>query len=322
MVHQLLRVSLAALVVALAIRPVAAQEGAVRVTVPRANVRAEASEKSPVLTQVNQGTLLYLVAVEGEWFRVRLAPDGRLNARVEAYISKKVSKLESATPPAPGAGRATPPSSLATVAPMPSSRDGMSVALVAGDATSFLSPGTVRVIQVPDRVEALGKLAPAMASAFSAPPPADPASPMTFVWLVDAPSATRTLADKRPAFVVQFKDVPGVGPDDLIPVLIKLTPAASEARLIAAVRGRADQESRAEAEWDVFKDLKQDVIRTDMQSMARGIARIQPAADLASGEYAVVLRLSNGRRKLSGAVLLHGEGEGRVFGTVWDFSIK
>ena len=322
--HRGLRTSAVALAIALGSHPLGAQEGAVRVTAPRANVRAEASETSPVLTQVNQGTLLFLIAVEGDWFHVRLAPDPRLaNARVEAYISKKVAKLEPATtPPPPGAGRAALPGGPAAVAPVAASRDGMSVALVAGDATSYLSPGTVRVIQVADRVDSLGKLAPALTSTVSAQAPADPSAPLTFIWLVDGPTAARALPDKRPAFVIQFKDVPGVGPDDLIPVIIKLTPAASEARLVAALRGRADQPSRADVEWDVFKDLKQDVIRTDLQAMARGIARIQPSADLAPGEYAVALRLSNGRRKLAGAVLLQSEGEGRVFGAVWDFSIR
>jgi hypothetical protein len=198
----------------------------------------------------------------------------------------------------------------------------MSAALVAGDATSWMPPGMARIIQVPDKVDALGKLASTLTTAGGAPAAAEGALPVTYVWVVDGASSAKRLDDRRPAFVVQFKDVPGVAPDDFIPVLVKLAPAAGEARLVAALRGRADQGSHRASDWDVFKNLKQDIVRSTTEPMARGTVRIQPAADLPPGEYAIVLRLLNARKKLSGVTLLHNDGEGRAFGIVWDFSIQ
>ena len=126
--------AIAAVVVAAA--GLVAQDGAsVKVTVPRANIRSEANDRAPVLTQVPSGTLLQLLSVEGDWFHVRV-PVGSL--RIEAYISKKVAALASAPAAAPAPAAASP-------APAPAaagSVDGMSVAveserdLDVGDAAS------------------------------------------------------------------------------------------------------------------------------------------------------------------------------------------
>src|SRR5687768_1722735 len=80
-------------VIGFAMAAVIAQEPAVvRVTAARANVRAEASEKAPVLDQVIAGAVLELVSSEGDWFHVRLPPDPRLGgARVTGYLSRKVA---------------------------------------------------------------------------------------------------------------------------------------------------------------------------------------------------------------------------------------
>ena len=90
--------------IATAVTVATAQEkGSVRVTSAVANIRAAASETSQVLTQVKQDAVLELIAVEGDWFHVRV-PVGIV--RVEAYISKKVSKID--TPPAAAPGAKAP----------------------------------------------------------------------------------------------------------------------------------------------------------------------------------------------------------------------
>ena len=64
----------------------------VRITVSRANVRSEPSEKAPVIAQVTRGTELECRGEDGGWFQVRLPFDPRLGGvRVEAYVSKKVA---------------------------------------------------------------------------------------------------------------------------------------------------------------------------------------------------------------------------------------
>ncbi|HEY6359164.1 MAG TPA: SH3 domain-containing protein [Vicinamibacterales bacterium] len=297
------------------------EHGTVRVTVARANVRAEASETSKVLAQVTQGMELELLSVEGDWFYVRVPVSG---LRLDAYISKKVAKLAAPSPPpAPGPGRRGSPPAQPRPSPPPApvDRDGMSVVMTVGDVSTPLERRRLRVIQISDKAESLAKIAPVVRATGDGVARAGDASAVTFVWVADEAAATRVITERRPSFLAVFKDVPGLNPEDLAPVLVRLTPAASGVRLIAALRGRADQASRTDPDWDVVRDLKQDIVRTDVQKVDRGSVRITPAADLPPGEYAIVLRLAS-KRKVAGSALLGSEGEGRVFSVAWDFAVK
>jgi hypothetical protein len=318
MMLRLARVSIAA---AIGVAALAAQEsGSVKITVPRANVRSEASEKAPVLTQVTSGTVLILLGVEGEWFHVRLPPDPRLGGlRIDAYVSKKVATLVPATgePAAP----ATAPSAVPALAASPpaGSVDGISVALAAAGGSTWVTPHPVRVARVGARLDTLQALAGAVPSA-DAPAPADK-DVQAWAWVMIGSAAERVLDDRRPTFVVVFKDVPGVSPDDLTPVLVRVTPVPAGGRLIAASRGSAELAARTIADWDPGKDLKQDVVRSDAQIVERGAARLQPAGDLPPGQYAIVLRPTS-KKKLAGAIVLSTNGEGRVLALAWDFAIR
>jgi hypothetical protein len=252
--------------------------GMVKVTVPRANIRSEANDRAPVVTQVPSGTLLQLLSVEGDWFHVRV-PVGSI--RIEAYISKKVAALTSA-PGAPAAPTVAASTSAPTSAGVV---DGMSVAVDLSGTSKVSHDG------------------------------------QTWAWVVDGSAADRVIDDRRPSFVVMYKDVPGVSPDDLAPALVRLAPAPSGGRLVAAARGSADLGSRAAADWDLSKDLKQDVVRSESQLLERGAVKIHPAADLPAGQYAVVLRPSS-KKKLAGADVLSSSGAGRAFALAWDFAIR
>jgi len=264
-----------------------AQDGAtVKVTVPRANIRSEANDRAPVVTQVTSGTVLQLLSVDGDWFHVRVSVG---SIRIEAYISKKVAALASAPPAAP----TSPPPAAPAAEPAPAaSVDGISVAVDVSGTSTWVTPHQAKVRR----------------------------DGQQWAWVVDGGEADRVLADRRPAFVVVFKDVPGVSPDDLMPALVRLTPSPS-GRLIGAAKGSADLASRSTADWDLSKDLKQDVVRSDSQVLERGAVRIRPAGDLSPGQYAVVLRPSS-KKKLSGAAVLSSSGEGRVLGLAWDFAIR
>jgi len=300
----------------------APEHGTVRVTASKANIRSEASETSKVLAQVSQGLELELLSVEGDWFHVRVPVSG---LRVDAYISKKVARISkpSGTPaPPPASAAASGGSSSALPQPRASAdRNGMSVVMTVGDASTPLLPRALRVIQIGDKADSLSKIAPLVPATGAGPGPAGNASPVTFVWVADEKAAQRVVADRRPSFLAIFKDVPGLNPEDLAPVLVRLTPAASGVRLIAALRGRADQASRTDPDWDVVHDLKQDIVRTDLQRLDRGNMRLTPTADLPPGEYAIVLRLAS-KRKVAGSAVLGTEGEGRVFSIAWDFAVK
>jgi hypothetical protein len=299
------------------------EDGAVKVTVARANVRTEASEKAPVLTQVTLGTVLTLKRVDGDWFFVELPPDARLGgARVTAYLSKKVATLVKAP-----AAAATPPAASAPASPDPAPAvvDGMSVAVQIGESSSWVVPHKVQARAWRDRkVDTLRALAPGVDAGDELTTDAAAGNaPALWIWALDGASSDRVLDDRRPSFIAHFADVPGVSPADIIAVIVRLVQArvgAGDARLVAAARGRADQGSRNAGDWDLGKELKQDVVRAEAEPVARGGIKLRPSSALAPGEYALVLRPS--RKKLPGATVLASTAEGRLFGLVWDFTVK
>ena len=322
--------------------PVEAQgRGTVLVTAKRANIRASANEKSKVLAQVTSGMNLDLLAVQGEWFHVRVPVGGM---RVEAYISKKVAKVvgpstsappasfsaaASAAPPAaavpapsvPTAAVASPARAMSSTPPPaqpPLVRNGISVAMTTGAVGTPLAPTMLHVIEMPEKVDSLVKAAaivPQSDSGSGGGPDA------TFVWTADGVAASHTVSERRPTFTATFRDLRGLNPDDFAPVIVRLTPATSGVRLVAALRGRTDEASRSDADWDVVHDLKQDIIRSDVQRIDRGSMRITPVGDLPPGQYAIVMRLAT-KRKVAGAMLLGQDGEGQAFSLCWDFEVR
>jgi hypothetical protein len=259
--------------------------GHVKITVAKANVRSEPNEKSAVLTQASLGATFDLRGVEGDWFKVVLYMGGM---RAEAYISKKVATLEPATP--------TPPAAAST----PAVAEGMSVVLQTAAGTSWLTPHVAQATASPTVTGAAG---------------------VNWTWTVDGKSTASAFDDRRPTFVVLFRDIPAVSADDVAPVLVRLAPTDTGARVVAVARGRSDASSRREADWDLDKELTQDVVRVETASSERGTARLRPAADLAPGEYAIVVRPIT-KKPLSGATVLSQSGEGRIFSAVFDFTIR
>ncbi len=312
--------TVAVALIALAATMTSAQEkGSVKVTSAIANIRAAANETSQVLTQVKLDTVLELIAVEGDWFHVRV-PVGPV--RVEAYVSKKVSKLDSPPVPAPGAKApaATRPASSGPPPP-PTSRYSMSVVLTIGAASNQMPFSTTRTIHLSDRIDTLSKSAPTLPAGDAVTAGTNPSSQITFAWVLDGASSGQVVTDRRPSFLVMFSEVPGLSPDDLAPALVRVWSSASGVRLVGAIRGRVDSASHPDADWDVVRDLKQDVVKTEALVVDRGGVKLTPAADLPPGDYAIVVRPST-RRKLSGASVLGNTGAGRVFSLVWDFTVK
>ncbi|HYN07774.1 MAG TPA: SH3 domain-containing protein [Vicinamibacterales bacterium] len=324
--------------------------GTVRVTAARANVRSAPNNTSPVIARVGAGTILQLRAVQGDWYRVQLPVGGAArNAKATAFISKKVSRVvptstaapspaaavtaAPATPSRSSAPVVVPPAPIlavsepvarpigATAAPMiaPVSRDGMGVAYQSAGGATFLPSSSARVSRMLERLDSIPEFAKTVAGDGSGIA-ASGSTPITYVWTID-PAAPRMVDELRPTFAVQYKDIPGVSPDDVIPVIVRLSSTASNGRFVGAARGRADEAARPGAEWDLTREWKQDVVRSTVEVMGRGAARIQPSSDLAPGDYAVVLRLTE-RKKLPGATVLSQAGEGRLFAAVWAFTVR
>jgi SH3 domain-containing protein len=329
--------------------------GTVRVTAARANVRSAPNQKSSILARVPVGTVLQLQAVQGDWYRVQLPGSGSSRAaKSNAFISKKVStmvgKATKTAPASAGVAAAPTPSGPAALPPAtasvppalpapvpvtepisksipvpaepamaPVSRDGASVALQKSNGVTFMGSSSARVTRMLERPESVPEFVKAVVNEGSGVA-ATGSTPVTYVWTIDAGSG-RPVDDARPTFAVMYKDIPGVSPDDVIPVIVRLLPTASGGRFVGALRGRADEAARPGAEWDVMKQWKQEVVKTSVEVVGRGAARITPSADLAPGDYAVVLRLKE-RKKLPGSTVLSQTGEGRLFAAAWPFSVN
>jgi hypothetical protein len=331
------------LVVVSSVRLPAQSGDVVKVTVPRANVRSEPRDNAPILLQAKSGDSLPLLGVEGDWFHVRLQLGAK---RVDAYISKKVSTLVKAPPvpapaeqepppptptptaapvgaptrgltpvPAPTAVR-TPPNASAAAAPPAQIVDGISVALSAGDATSPMQPHELRFRRSATKLQSYESMAVAL-------PRRDAADRdvQTWAWILETDEADQVLDDRQPAFIVNYTNVPGVAAGDVSPAIVRLASLASGGRLVAATRGTMALASTMTPEWDPGRELKQDVVRVEVQMIEPGVAKVRPVVDLPVGQYAVVLRPAT-RKRLPGAVILSHVGIGRVLSLAWDFGIR
>ena len=345
------RLTISLIAVLLSAGTAAAQgTGTIRVTAARANVRSAPDQKSSILARVPAGTVFQLRAVQGDWYRVQLPGGAARNARANAFISKKVSKMvATAAAPAPSpAGKPAPASEppAAASAPVPAalpppmpvtepvsrtlpvppapviapvSRDGMSVALQTAGGPTFLASSSAHVSRMLEKVDAIPAFAKNVTDEGSGAA-ATGSTAITYTWTVE-PAAGRAVDEARPMFSVLYRDIPGVSPDDVIPVIVRLSATATGARFVGAARGRADEAARPGAEWDLTREWRQDVVRSVVEVIGRGAARIQPSSNLEPGEYAVVLRLTE-RKKLPGSTVLSPSGEGKLFAAVWAFSVR
>lgn len=230
-----------------------AQGQLVRVTVPKANVRSEPSEKAPILQQVTPLDQIDLRAIEGAWFKVLLPPNAALGgARVEAYISKKVAKVVEAKSDAMPAAATPDPGAPAAAAAPKVDTHAANVFLGSGVGGTLLPRVTVRVVPNGNRQ----------------------------AWTIERGADWPIAADRRPSFVVSIGDQAGFSPAGLEPSAVKLAaaPAGLEGLLIGSTRGD--------------RDWKADDIALDMSEGAAGLWNVTASKDLKPGDYAIVLRPS------------------------------
>lgn len=291
----------------------AAQPGqTVRVTVAQANVRADANANAPVLTTVKSGARLEVRGVEGDWYKVAMFVGA---VRFEAYVSKRVVSIEKTST----GDNATPTS--APVDPPVVAKFGMSATFESNYASEPLVPTVAKVVQIAARADNVRAAATAMPLGAGAPLPASPAALVTYVWVLDGAANERVITERRPALVVKYDAAPGISPDDFRPAIVRLVGTPAGTRVMSAMRARVDQSKRSVLDWDVAKDLKQEVVKSMVELADRGIASVRPDTDLEPGSYAVVMRPA-GNKKFSGASVLSPTKDGRVFGICWVFSVK
>ncbi len=287
-----------------------------RVTAATAVIRAEPKPNAVPLTTVKAGTTMEVRAIEGEWVKIALFIT---NVRIEAYVLKRSVAIEKPAPAAtPAARGAAAPTARDAVV----SKFGMSALVESGAKSSGLVPTMARVVPVATRVMTAKEAATAMP--IGPPPslPTDPSAALAYVWQIDRVAAdARVMAEPRPTIVVRYDAAPGISPDDFVPAIVRLAGTPTGSRIMSIMRGRVDSPSRTVADWNVEKELKQDVVRSSMELTARGLVKLTPEADLGPGEYAVVMR-PTGNKNFAGANVLSATEDGRVFGIAWVFVRK
>jgi len=290
--------------------------GAARVTATTASIRADPKPTAAVLTTVKAGARLEVRGSDGDFYQVVTVVG---TVRIQGYVLKRSVTLDKAPDAAPAApAPATTPKPPAPVAGP--AKFGMSASVAAAGKSAPLVASTARTIQVAERADSPRAAAMAMPVGAATPLPTGPGSVVTYLWILDVPKDAKVLAGK-PAFTVQFKDAPGISPDDFAPALVSLAVTPAGSRVMSVVRGRLDQATRATGDWDVARDLRQDLVKATVEPIERGSVRITPAADLTPGEYALVMR-PTGNKKFAGTSVLSPSADGRVFGIAWIFVVK
>ena len=288
-----------------------------RVTAATASIRSDPNPTASVLTTVKAGAPLEVRGTDGDFYQVVTVVG---SVRIQGYVLKKSVTLDK--PPA-AAAAATP---AAATTPKPAApatgaaKFGMSATVEVGGRSTPLVASTARTMQVAERADSPRAAAMAMPVGAATPLPTSPTAAVSYLWIVDVPKDARVLAAK-PTFTVQFREAPGISPDDFAPALVSLAVTPSGSRVMSVVRGRVDQSKRATGDWDVGRDLRQDVVKSTVETLDRGSVKLTPAADLAPGEYAVVMR-PTGNKKFAGTSVLSPTADGRVFGIAWIFVVR
>lgn len=283
-----------------------AQSADVRIVLPRAIVRAEPSAIAPILTSVPYGATIQLRSEEGSWARV-LVPDARLglpDARVEGWVRACAVRA--------GLACAAPKSNIAVSADVPG-------------RTYWLNPVASRAVPVLETSRSLADIvaSPGLTEALAGETtlPADGSTPVTWVWTIStAASAAAPKLSGQPTFLAIYRDVPGLEATSFAPAIVRVAPSPPTG-VVAIAAGRADAGARDVADWTIARDLKYDVVTTTPLGGNVGMIKVRPAAPLAPGLYALVLRPMY-LTGYSGARVFGEDGIGLAFGEAWLFAAK
>lgn len=145
---------------------------------------------------------------------------------------------------------------------------------------------------------------------------------ITYVWGVPAPASSNVLQTTQPTFTVDFSRVLGATPDDYQPAIMKLTPAQNTCRIIGATEAKADASSSPGADWQVYSHFLEEPVQTKADKVGTGKYKVSATAELAPGEYGLVLRPISKSKKFSGGDVARAQGDGLMFDAVWTFQIS
>ena len=145
---------------------------------------------------------------------------------------------------------------------------------------------------------------------------------VTFVWGVPGPASGNILQTSKPNFMLDFSRTLGIDPEDYEPAIVKLTPAQNTCRVVGATQGKADVRSSPAADWQMYSHFLEERVASVPQKLALGKYKIAANAELAPGEYGLVLRPVSKEKKFSGGDVARAQGDGLMFDAIWTFQIS
>jgi hypothetical protein len=145
---------------------------------------------------------------------------------------------------------------------------------------------------------------------------------VTYVWGVPGPASSNIPQSSKPSFTLDFSRTLGISPEDYEPAIVKLTPAQNTCRVVGATQGKADIRSSPAADWQMYSHFLEERVASTPQKLGPGKYKIAANAELAPGEYGVVLRPVSKEKKFSGGDVARAQGDGLMFDAIWTFQIS
>jgi hypothetical protein len=146
---------------------------------------------------------------------------------------------------------------------------------------------------------------------------------VTYVWALNGGNAASGVAGSSPSFEVNYAGLPGVNPEEFLPVIVKLVPTPqANFRLVGATEAASSAEQSTQRNWPVYSSFVEEHIDAQVAKISSGHAQLKPAAALAAGEYAIALRPVDKSHKFSGEEIEKNQAEGLLFNYAWSFSVK
>jgi hypothetical protein len=147
---------------------------------------------------------------------------------------------------------------------------------------------------------------------------------VTYIWAIPGSDSQFQTNVRTPRFEVEFAGMMNLNPDDFEPVIVKLTPAASQpaCRLVGATQGKEDAASKSAIDWQVYSGFLEDQAPVQRSKHSTGTYEIAVTSPLEPGEYGVVLRPLSRNFRFSGADIARNQGAGKAFNSVWSFKVR
>jgi hypothetical protein len=145
---------------------------------------------------------------------------------------------------------------------------------------------------------------------------------VTYVWGVPGPVSSNILQSSKPSFALDFSRTLGINAEDYEPAIVKLTPAQNTCRVVGATQGKADVRSSPAADWQMYSHFLEERVASTPQKLGPGKYKIAANAELAPGEYGIVLRPVSKEKKFSGGDVARAQGDGLMFDAIWTFQIS